>query len=46
MKLAAADAIAALISDQELNENNILPAAFDPRVTEAVSNAVKSHIVK
>lgn len=46
MKLAAANAIAELVSDEELNENNILPAAFDPRVADAVSNAVKSHIIK
>ena len=44
MKVAAAHAIAALIPDEELNENNILPEAFDPRVVEAVSNAVKEHI--
>ena len=44
MKLAAANAIAALIPENELNENNILPEAFDPRVTEVVSNAVKELI--
>ncbi|MBQ9119999.1 MAG: NADP-dependent malic enzyme [Lachnospiraceae bacterium] len=44
MKLAAALAIAGLVSDEELNEDNILPQAFDPRVCEAVSNAVKAHI--
>lgn len=44
MKLAAADALAALVSPQELSENNILPEAFDPRVAEAVANAVKAHI--
>lgn len=43
MKLAAAYAIAGLVSD-DLNENNILPAPFDPRVADVVSNAVKSHI--
>ena len=40
MKLAAAEAIAALIPDEELNENNIIPAAFDPRVAPAVAKAV------
>ena len=40
MKLAAARAIAALIPDGELNEENILPKAFDPRVAQAVADAV------
>lgn len=44
MKLAAALAIAGLVSDDELNEDNIMPAPFDPRVADVVSNAVKSHI--
>ncbi len=44
MKLAAANAIANLVSDEELNEDFIMPEAFDPRVAEAVSNAVKAHI--
>lgn len=44
MKLAAATAIAALVPEAELSEDNILPAPFDPRVCEAVSCAVKSHI--
>lgn len=44
MKLAAAEAIAGLVSDEELNDDFIMPEAFDPRVVEAVSNAVKSHI--
>lgn len=44
MKLAAADAIAALVEPSQLNENNILPEAFDPRVADAVSRAVKDHI--
>lgn len=46
MKLAAANAIAGLVPDIELNENNIMPEAFDPRVAELVAEAVKSHIVK
>ena len=40
MKLAAANALAGLISDEELNENYIIPAAFDPRVGPAVAKAV------
>jgi malate dehydrogenase (oxaloacetate-decarboxylating) len=40
MKIAAACAIAGLISDNELKPDNILPAAFDPRVREAVAKAV------
>ncbi len=45
MKLAAAEALAALVSDEELNEDFIMPEAFDPRVSEVVSQAVKEHIV-
>ena len=44
MKLAAAKAIAGLVSDTELNEDFIMPEAFDPRVAEAVCSAVKAHI--
>lgn len=44
MKLAAAEAIASLIDDAELNDENILPAAFDPRVADVVSRAVREHI--
>ncbi|MDY5648724.1 MAG: NADP-dependent malic enzyme [Lachnospiraceae bacterium] len=44
MKLAAALAIASLVPDEELNEDNIMPEAFNPRVAEAVSQAVKDHI--
>ena len=40
MKKAAAEAIASMIPDEELNENNIIPAAFDPRVGPAVAKAV------
>ena len=40
MKVAAAEALASLISDDELNENYIIPAAFDPRVGPAVAAAV------
>ena len=46
MKLAAANAIATLVDDSELSDENILPAAFDPRVADAVSKAVKEHIKK
>lgn len=44
MKLAAATAIAELVPNSELNEDNILPQPFDKRVAETVSNAIKSHI--
>ena len=40
MKIAAAYAIAGLVSDMELTADYILPAAFDPRVKEAVAQAV------
>lgn len=44
MKLAAAKAIAGLVSEEQLSEDFIMPEAFDPRVAQAVSQAVKSHI--
>jgi malate dehydrogenase (oxaloacetate-decarboxylating) len=44
MKLAAAEAIAGLVPDDELNEDNIMPEAFNPKVAELVADAVKSHI--
>lgn len=44
MKLAAAHAIAGLVPEDELNEDNIMPQPFDPRVAEAVSEAIKAHI--
>lgn len=46
MKLAAAEAIAGLVSDEQLSDDFIMPEAFDPRVAEVVSEAVKSHIVR
>ncbi len=46
MKLAAANAIANLVDEKDLDEDNIMPQAFDPRVATAVSEAVKSHIRK
>ncbi len=44
MKLAAAEAIASLVPQEELSEDNIMPEAFNPKVAELVANAVKSHI--
>lgn len=44
MKLAAATALAELVSDDELSEDFIMPEAFDPRVPIVVSQAVKAHI--
>ncbi len=46
MKLAAALAIASLVPDEELSEENIMPQPFDPRVADAVAEAVKAHIVR
>ena len=44
MKLAAAAAIAGLVDESILDENHILPEAFDPRVADVVSKAVMDHI--
>lgn len=44
MKLAAAEAIAGLVPDETLSEDNILPEAFDPRVAETVSRAIRERI--
>lgn len=44
MKLAAAEAIAGLVPEDRLSDDNIMPEAFDPQVAEVVANAVKSHI--
>lgn len=46
MKLAAAEAIAALVSDDEINDEYIMPQPFDPRVADAVCKAVMDHIEK
>ena len=46
MKLAAAEAIASLVPENELSEDNVMPAAFNPKVAELVAEAVKKHIVK
>jgi malate dehydrogenase (oxaloacetate-decarboxylating) len=44
MKLAAAEAIAGLVSPEQLCDEFIMPEAFDPRVADVVSQAVKDHI--
>ena len=44
MKLAAALAIAGLVSDEELSEDYVMPEAFDPRVADVVADAVKALI--
>ncbi|MCM1155077.1 MAG: NADP-dependent malic enzyme [Roseburia sp.] len=44
MKLAAALAIAQLVPEEELNEDNVMPEAFNPKVAETVAAAVKAHI--
>ena len=46
MKLAAANALANLVDPDQLNEDFILPEAFDPRVAQVVAQAVKDHIVR
>ena len=40
MKMAASQALAGLVSDEELNADYIIPKAFDPRVGETVAKAV------
>lgn len=44
MKLAAAKAIASLVSEDKLNEDYIMPEAFDPTVAKVVAQAVRDHI--
>ena len=46
LKLAAAAALAGLVSDEELSEDFIMPDPFDPRIVDVVSAAVKDHIEK
>ena len=46
MKLAAAEALAEIVSDEELNEEFILPEAFNPKVSEVVSAAVRENITE
>ena len=44
MKLAAAEAIASLVPEEELSDENIMPEAFNPKVAEVVAAAVKAYI--
>ena len=44
MKLAAALAIAGLVKEEDLQEDNIMPEAFNPEVARVVAEAVKKHI--
>jgi malate dehydrogenase (oxaloacetate-decarboxylating) len=46
MKIAAAKAIASLVSEEELNADYILPKAFDPRVKDAIADAVKKAAIE
>lgn len=46
MKMAAAKAIASIVSDDELSEEYIIPGAFDDRVAKAVAKAVADEAVK
>ena len=46
MKIAAATAIASLVSDEELNEDYVIPAPFDKRVAPTVAKAVKEAAIK
>ena len=46
MKIAAAKAIAGLVSDEELKPDYIIPAPFDKRVAPAVAEAVKQAAIK
>lgn len=46
MKLAAAHAIAGLVPEEQLHEDNIMPEAFDPQVAKVVAAAVMAHIQK
>ena len=46
MKLAAAKAIAGIVSDDELNEEYIIPDAFNPKVAQVVAEAVKKEALK
>ncbi len=46
MKVAAAKAIAAIVTEEELNEEYIIPGAFDERVAKAVAKAVSDEAVK
>ena len=46
MKIAAAEAIAAVIPDDKLTQDNIIPDSFDPHVRDAVANAVKEAAIR
>lgn len=46
MKLAAAEAIAGLVTDEQLSDDFIMPEAFNPSVADVVAAAVKNHIPK
>ena len=46
MKIAAAKAIASVVSDEELNPEYIIPDVFDPRVADVVAKAVSDEAVK
>ncbi len=46
MKIAAAEAIAAVIPDDKLSADNIIPDSFDPHVRDAVANAVKEAAIR
>ena len=46
MKMAAAEALSSLVSDEELSEDYILPRAFDPRVGKTVAKAVAETAVR
>ena len=46
MKIAAAEAIAAVIPDDKLTADNIIPDSFDPHVRDAVANAVKEAAIR
>ena len=46
MKIAAANAIASLVSDKELRADYIIPAPFDNRVAKTVAKAVKDAAIK
>jgi malate dehydrogenase (oxaloacetate-decarboxylating) len=41
MKVAAAEAIAGLVSAEELSEEYVIPSMFDPRVADAVAGATR-----
>jgi malate dehydrogenase (oxaloacetate-decarboxylating) len=46
MKIAAANAIASLVSDEELKADYIIPSPFDKRVAHSVAKAVKEAAIK